>query len=283
MFAIQAVFKPKGGRKDGKSRSVPGKPRPLIKIRELILESYRNSAFHKNLSSHLQEIPPGSSLGSYSHRIRESTAFIEDAWQALERAGRMLDRQRKNVWWTTWYFDLRMKLIELQAWTAVVEVPESIPYLGLEAVPLGYPTLADELLDASRRMVRFDVFRFAHTAESYARSLLAFSIWRERLQAKGRFFTSNGGNSTAEKAEAERLKMIAEAHLTRQVEMAEMLAGRSRPGNESALATIKQILRERNSYDRPWPTSKLDPQIRVYVDHVVKKISDIHRFCSGSR
>ncbi|MEM9360631.1 MAG: hypothetical protein AAGB04_31020 [Pseudomonadota bacterium] len=49
---------------------------------------------------------------SYSYDHRTIRALIHDAAAALTRAEKLLIRQRKNVWWSTWLFELQSKVIE---------------------------------------------------------------------------------------------------------------------------------------------------------------------------
>lgn len=122
--------------------------------------------------------------------MRTSQAFIDDAWQTSSRASGMLERNRKNVWWTTWFFELRLKLVELDVWLAVLRSGSGVEsrkttllsHLGLEAAAHGTPTNADLLADNSDRMIRLDLFRMARVVESYSNCLLGLVLWRELIR-----------------------------------------------------------------------------------------------------
>lgn len=80
----------------------------------------------------------------------------------------LLGEQRKNVWWVTWLFELRMKVIELLLFAAFDTSKEPIPVVDLHFAPRFTATEADRLLHDACRMVRLDVFRLARIVESYA-------------------------------------------------------------------------------------------------------------------
>jgi hypothetical protein len=102
----------------------------------------------------------------------EIQAAIDYAQAALDRARPILLRNERNVWWSTWYFERRMKVIELFLWSTLGESRTEIPFLGLEAAPSITRTIVDELLDDAERMVRFDVYRLATVVDCY------LSCWR---------------------------------------------------------------------------------------------------------
>lgn len=131
------------------------------------------------------------------HEIARARSLIEDASQSLERAWPILDKHRKNAWWTTWYFELRMKLVELELFLALYGNPDGpipLPFIGTQAAPFPYPTEIDGLLDNTRRIVRDDVYRFARVVESYANCLLILSIWRCRVLDASRFYNKDDSN-----------------------------------------------------------------------------------------
>lgn len=118
------------------------------------------------------------------NEIGRVSSLIEDASQSLDRARPILDRHRKNSWWTSWYFELRMKLMELQLFVALLgdeEIAVQLPFIGAQAAPFPYPTEIDALLDNTRRIVREDAYRFARVVESYANCLFVLGVWRSRV------------------------------------------------------------------------------------------------------
>lgn len=191
----------------------------LSELRDPILASIHESQSKRCLAETLRALKEGLKpvadhafdTAGFFQRIRESVAHMDDAWQTLLRAERLLKQHRKNVWWTTWFFELQLKLVELQLFARLFErcvvlhrmettgSPggavdtstskfhidgidfERLPFLGLDAVPHGTPTIADRLLDSAERMVRLDLFRISRISESYANCLLALAFWRESL------------------------------------------------------------------------------------------------------
>ncbi len=118
--------------------------------------------------------------------IQKSLSFIKDSWQTLDRAEPILKRFRKNAWWTTWYFELRMKLIEFQLFASLgLEGGSSLPYVGTQATPYNFPTVVDKLLDNSRRIIRGDIYRLSRIVEAYSNCLLVLGLWRYRELSKG--------------------------------------------------------------------------------------------------
>lgn len=128
-----------------------------------------------------------------------SRSFLEDGWQTLYRADKLIRRNRKNVWWATWMFELRLKIVELKVYASIVHVElDSLPFLGLEHAPYGTVSIADRLADDAARMVRLDVFRLARVVESYGNCLLGLLHWRCRVSVEGEMLTaslSDNGNA----------------------------------------------------------------------------------------
>ncbi|MCC9600737.1 SIR2 family protein [Stieleria sp. JC731] len=117
----------------------------------------------------------------------KTRSLLEDAWQHLDRASPVLERYRKNAWWTTWNFELRMQLIEFEMYVSLIEKPnDSLPYVGTRFVPSRMPTQLDSLLDNSRRVIRMDLFRLARIVDSYAHCLLVLSLWRSNAVYRAR-------------------------------------------------------------------------------------------------
>ncbi len=124
----------------------------------------------------------------------KAKSYIADAWQALSRAERSLKQFRKNVWWTTWFFELQIKLAELEIFLALLLQPNKkegnqaariavhhLPHLGPEAAAFAVPTLMERLLDNSERMVRHDLYRLARVVESFGNSIQAALLFQLRL------------------------------------------------------------------------------------------------------
>lgn len=125
-----------------------------------------------------KEIGEGRTEKDSPKTLQQSQTYLSDAANALARAKTPIERQRKNVWWTTWFFELKMKIIELQLFAALATPDEPLPFAGLESAPLGSPTEIDRLMENAIRMVRLDIFRMARIVESYSNCLYAVFVWQ---------------------------------------------------------------------------------------------------------
>jgi len=122
----------------------------------------------------------------WSTTLRGPLSNIDDAWQTLIRGERCLRRNRKNVWWTTWNFELQIKLVELQMFAALLSLRAEaqtadrialLPFIGPEAAAYGVPTIAERLIDNTDRMIRLDLFRMARVIESFGHCYLVGQLW----------------------------------------------------------------------------------------------------------
>jgi hypothetical protein len=109
-------------------------------------------------------------------RLRSVKSLVQDGLSFLDRAERILSMRRRNVWWMTWFFQRKLKVIAMTAWATVLEKGTPIPYLGLEAAPRDCPTTADYILENTQRMIRIDAYRFATVVEAYASCVKALSM-----------------------------------------------------------------------------------------------------------
>jgi hypothetical protein len=100
--------------------------------------------------------------------LRRAKSLVWDALRFLNRAEPVLRERRRNVWWTTWFFERRLRAIALYVWASVFETDAPIPYLGLEAAMHKTATVADQVLDDAIRMIRVDAYRLATIIDSYA-------------------------------------------------------------------------------------------------------------------
>jgi hypothetical protein len=99
-----------------------------------------------------------------------------DALRYLDLAEPMLRERRRNVWWTTWYFERRLRAMAAILWCSVVERGSPIPFLGLEAAMRMTETEADNLLTTAVRMIRVDAYRLATIILSYASCARALQV-----------------------------------------------------------------------------------------------------------
>jgi hypothetical protein len=113
---------------------------------------------------------------SVPNQLRRAKSLVADAMRFLNRAEPVLRDRRRNVWWTTWFFERRLRVIALSIWASVFETNTPIPFLGLEAAMRKTATLADSLLDDAIRMIRVDAYRLATTVDSYASCAKALQL-----------------------------------------------------------------------------------------------------------
>jgi hypothetical protein len=103
-------------------------------------------------------------------------AVVRDAVRFLDRAESLLANRRRNVGWTTWYFQRRLEAIALSLWASVLDEGAPVPFLGLSAAPTGSQTVADDALHQSLRIIRLDTYRLATIIEAYGSCALALHV-----------------------------------------------------------------------------------------------------------
>lgn len=106
--------------------------------------------------------------GKLADSLSYVRALAEDAMRFLDRAEIVLRQRRRNVWWTTWYFERKLRTIATLVWCSILETEKPIPFLGLEAAMRKTETIADILLTDAIRMIRVDCYRLATVIEAYA-------------------------------------------------------------------------------------------------------------------
>lgn len=107
-------------------------------------------------------------------RMRTALALVEDALTYLERAESLLLARRRNVWWTTWFLQRRLRAIALCVWASIFETGTPIPFVGVEAALPTASTIADSIVEHAVRMIRVDAYRLATIVEAYADCARAF-------------------------------------------------------------------------------------------------------------
>jgi len=95
-------------------------------------------------------------------------AVVRDATRFLDRAESLLANRRRNVGWTTWYFQRRLEAIALSVWASILDEGAPVPFLGLSAAPEHTDTVADDALHQSLRIIRLDTYRLATIVDAYA-------------------------------------------------------------------------------------------------------------------
>jgi hypothetical protein len=99
--------------------------------------------------------------------LRRAGSLVNDGIRFLNRAEPALRERRRNVWWTTWFFERRLRAISYSIWTSIFETATPIPFLGLEASMRKTDTVADLVLGDSIRMTRTDPYRLATIIDAY--------------------------------------------------------------------------------------------------------------------
>jgi hypothetical protein len=100
--------------------------------------------------------------------LHRAKSLVIDSMRFLNRAEPVLRARRRNVWWTTWFFERRLRAVALSVWASVFEIDTPIPFLGLEAAMRKTDTIADTLLEDAIRMIRVDAYRLATIVDAYA-------------------------------------------------------------------------------------------------------------------
>ena len=90
-----------------------------------------------------------------------------DALRFLTRVEPLLLERRRNVWWTTWYFERELRAVAIAIWLSIFDRAQPIPHLGFEAAPWNVDTLAAKAIDSAYHMTRADSYRFATIVDAY--------------------------------------------------------------------------------------------------------------------
>lgn len=107
---------------------------------------------------------------------RHCHALASDCLRFLGRAAPVLRERRRNVWWTTWYFERRMRVISILLITSMFDKRSPIPILGLEAAMRATQTECEQLMEDTVRMVRVDAYRLASVINTLILCIQAFQI-----------------------------------------------------------------------------------------------------------
>jgi hypothetical protein len=118
----------------------------------------------------------GDSSSTLNAGLRRVRASLADALRSLSTAEQILVNRRRNVWWTTWFFQRKMQAIAMSVWASSFETKSPIPFLGLEFAPRKTPTEADILLVDSLRMIRVDAYRLATIIDEYRSVAVALHV-----------------------------------------------------------------------------------------------------------
>ena len=126
-----------------------------------------------NERMHERFVDMSNCINQSGRRLRSE---VTDAVEFLERSEIILRDRRRNVWWTTWYFERKLRAIAFSVLISCGAVGSRIPYLGLEDAMRLSKTEPQELLETAQRMIRVDSYRMATIVESYFGCILALII-----------------------------------------------------------------------------------------------------------
>jgi SIR2-like domain len=172
-------------------------------------------------------------------------SLVSDGVRFLERARPILRERRRNMWWTTWYFERYLRLIAMSVWACVFDQGSPIPFLGLEAAASGTASIADEMLNDSLRMISVDAYRLATIIDAYGSCALA-------LQAR----------------------LIVESRVTELRFRRDTMHGNL----TNALAQLSGARGRRNipaTLTRDDEDTRVDPRIAPYIDAVETRAKDV--------
>lgn len=120
--------------------------------------------------------------------LTKASALVADSIRFLNRAEPVLRDRRRNVWWTTWYFERKLRAIGFSVMVSAFDPGTPVPFLGLEAAMRATETEADRLLNDAIRMIRVDVYRLATVIDAYFAIIKALDL---RLKIERRSQTSH--------------------------------------------------------------------------------------------
>jgi len=105
--------------------------------------------------------------------LARAGALVADGMRFLNRAEPVLRDRRRNVWWTTWFFERKIRAIALSVAVSAFDSGTPIPFLGLEAAMRATETEADRLLGDAVRMIRVDSYRLSSVLTVYVSCIQA--------------------------------------------------------------------------------------------------------------
>ncbi len=138
---------------------------------DLFIRRIIDKGYDSHVVSNIKEIEANIERDS-----RHCHALASDCLRFLGRAAPVLRERRRNVWWTTWYFERRMRVISLLLVTSMFETGTPIPILGLEAAMRATETECEQLIKDTERMVRVDSYRLASVINTLILCIQAFQV-----------------------------------------------------------------------------------------------------------
>lgn len=215
--------------------------------RVLELEEYRDRQSHQNESLRDKFLGERRQWEDCVNKtLRRAKSLVADSMRFLNRAEPVLRARRRNVWWTTWFFERRLRAIAMSVWASVFEIDTPIPFLGLEAAMRKTDTVADTILKDAIRMIRVDAYRLATIVDAYASCAKALQA-RMILDSSSIILEQRQGDMQAEL--------------------------------NAALKALEDVNERRNSLlaDKWEKDGRMDDNVQTYVDVVQERTSRIAR------
>jgi hypothetical protein len=188
--------------------------------------------------------------------LSRAKALVHDAIRFLTRGEQVLYNRRRNVWWTTWFFQRKLMAVAMSVWATVPERGTPIPFLGLEAAPRKTPTMADAVLEDAIRMSRVDAYRLATIIDEYTSCACALHL-RLMLDPGARRLPERQTAMTSSLAAA--IARLAEVQLARQ-EWREDVSGKA------------------GSREKVDKDAKVDKEIEDYIEAVIQRAKHRSRY-----
>ncbi|MBL8069415.1 MAG: SIR2 family protein [Armatimonadetes bacterium] len=125
-----------------------------------------------------------STTSTFSSPQRQDVlSYAFDALRFLDRARPDLIERRRNVWWSSIYFEKRLRAMNLVLWATVDDgTTAAIPFFGFESVPQDGETEFEAVIKNATRMIRVDSYRLATIVSAYSGCLKALCVRFDRMR-----------------------------------------------------------------------------------------------------
>ena len=208
-----------------------------------LIEELENSP--KNNKAGLPELQDYKGGEVNQMALARASALVADSLRFLDRAESVLRDRRRNVWWTTWFFERKLRAIALSVAASAFDKGTPIPFLGLEAAMRVTETEADHLLNDTVRMVRVDAYRLATALDAYLSCFRALTM----------LLKLDTGEESAQKLPLPRRRERMLAHL------------------REARSALDVVLENRANIDAKYEQAgRLDARVSDYIEAIKQKV-----------
>jgi hypothetical protein len=135
-------------------------------------ETFRNICHRWEMAAKADVVVPP----DRPRNLQKTRGLLDDSLRFLNRAEAVLTERGRSVWWTTWFFERKLRAIAQSVWASVPDPDTPLPFLGPEAAPADEDTIADRLLEDAVRMIRVDSYRLTTILDAYASCLRALQV-----------------------------------------------------------------------------------------------------------